>query len=499
MISGSPNDANPIARQIAVGFGTTATVAIGMCLLLLIIIHQVSGLVAGMRDDEESIRRGVELANAVRELSADSAHALVAPDEALRRRQVAARYQVQRVLDEIATRIPESERYRIELLAGQLSQMQRQLALSTPDGDNLLAYPQVRARASSEVARLGREAAAQADALARLTTSSMAHAHVLAIDATELGLWGGGVCAALVVALSIGFTWRLRAAVLKPLIVLAAAAERVGRGDFHIRVGNVGQGELLALGEAFDRMAEELAHREARLLHHERMAAIGQLAAGVAHELNNPIGIIRGYLKTMTPDAEPETLREELTILDEEAGHCQRIAEDLLSYARAGELSLELVAIEPFLEDTVRRVGDSVAGEGRSIVVQVEPAVVELDRGRMRQVVHNLLANACQASEQGQSVVLRGRTGPANSSYLIEVEDAGPGIPLAERERVFEPFFTTRRDGSGLGLAVCVGIAKAHRGCIIVTNGSAGGALLRVELPLRQSAALGTGIVGGLS
>ena len=103
MISGSPNDANPIARQIAVGFGTTATVAIGMCLLLLIIIHQVSGLVAGMRDDEESIRRGVELANAVRELSADSAHALVAPDEALRRRQVAARYQVQRVLDEIAT------------------------------------------------------------------------------------------------------------------------------------------------------------------------------------------------------------------------------------------------------------------------------------------------------------------------------------------------------------------------------------------------------------
>ena len=148
---------------------------------------------------------------------------------------------------------------------------------------------------------------------------------------------------------------RLRGAVIKPLDRLADAARRFGSGDSRARVGNVGEGEFRALSEAFDAMAEELEAREKRLVESERLAAIGQLAAGVAHEINNPIGIIRGYLKTMGPETPPETLREELQILDEEAAACQSIAEDLVTFARAPDLRRDSFALDTLLADTLRR------------------------------------------------------------------------------------------------------------------------------------------------
>ena len=315
--------------------------------------------------------------------------------------------------------------------------------------------------------------------LARATTSQMAHAHDHATNATRMGLLGGGFCALLIVALSIGFTLRLRAVVLKPLHALTNAALRYGRGDFAFRVGEVGKGELAAVGEAFSHMADELARREASLLHNERMATLGQLAAGIAHELNNPIGIIRGYLKTMSPDEAPETLREELDILDEEAGHCQRIAEDLLTYARADDLTIERLDMDAFLDETATRY--EVSAGSAHVQVSAERGLVEADSARLRQVVLNLLNNAGHVSPPGTSVQLRGTTHP--DGYVIEVLDHGPGILSVDKERIFEPFFSKRRGGSGLGLAVCQGIVRAHRGAIEVVDRPTGGAVFRVTIP----------------
>jgi signal transduction histidine kinase len=311
----------------------------------------------------------------------------------------------------------------------------------------------------------------------------MVHSHVLATRATHLGLLGGGLGALVIVALSIAFTMHLRRAVLKPLSVLTGAARRFGAGEFGARVGAVGRGELLALSQAFDRMAEELAERERRLVHNERMAAIGHLAAGVAHELNNPIGIIRGYLKTMGAKDDPQTLEEELQILDEEAAQCQRIAEDLLAYARPQVLRLERLRMKAFLDETLKRLGETPDARNARIEVNTEDFELLADPTRLRQVVLNLVLNAVQMSPEGAPVSVSGRADGDN--YLLEVADRGPGIPVEDQGRIFEPFYTQRKGGSGLGLSVCLGIVRAHGGTITVESREGAGAVFRVSLPAR--------------
>jgi signal transduction histidine kinase len=472
-----------IARQLAIGFGAVSVLAIAMCAMLLTIIYDVSGLVAAMRHDEHSIQQGLALATSVRDLSIEVLQALGQPQRSERARYQELRRDVRAQLGALETRLPTSERYRLGLLATCLDAIETRVVSQLdpePSRERLALLAQ-------EFEALRVEASEQADALAHATSNNMVHAHVMATDSTRLGLIGGGFFAATIVALSIGFTVRLRGAVIQPLARLTEGARRFGNGDFAHRVGQVGQGELLELSDAFDRMADELAHREARMLQNERMAAIGQLAAGVAHELNNPIAIIRGYLKTMSPDESHETLREELAILDEEASHCQRIAEDLLMYARSGELTMDALHSGDFLRETARRFENTANLGSGDIRVEAQDVRLEADGARLRQVVLNLLLNARQASASDQPVILRGRVD--GEHYIIEVEDFGPGIEPAQRQRIFEPFYSQRRGGSGLGLAVCLGIVQAHHGTIEAKSSAHGGALFEIRLPRQQTQA----------
>jgi len=482
-----PKPAKPqpriIAWQLAQGFGTVTFVAVVMSAVLLGIIDDVAGLVSGMQHDESPIRQGFELATAVRDQSAHIAHSLIEADDSHLDHYEDSRRRVRSGIQELASGASTAERRRLERL-GENTQRMHDLFMSSAleaarRGDRTEAR-----RVHREIDALGLEAAGYADAIARSAESEMSHAHILATDSTRRGLLAGGAGALLIIALSIAFTFRLRASVLRPLKVLTDAAHGFGRGDFESRVGDVGEGEFGALGRAFDHMTEELALRQARLVQNERMAAIGQLAAGVAHELNNPIGIIRGYLKTMTPDGDPVVLREELAILDEEAAQCQRIAEDLLAYARAGELDMTTVTTAAFLEETARRYTESSRADDGEVAVDAEDIDIEVDRVRIRQVVLNLLINARQASSPDSPVTLRARRD--GDYYQIDVEDHGPGVAPADRSRVFEPFFTRRPSGTGLGLSVVLGIVEAHWGTIEVLDTPAGGATFRVRLPVEQ-------------
>ena len=184
----------------------------------------------------------------------------------------------------------------------------------------------------------------------------------------------------------------------------------------------------------------------------------------------------------MDPKAGEVTLREEIAILDEEAGHCQRIAEELLTYARMRGLELAKLRMHDFLEESVRRLRESAMLEGYSIVLSAAPAELLADGSRLRQVVANLVTNAAQVSAPGETIEVEGRM-DAEAGYEIVVADRGPGIPDADKRRVFEPFFSKRRGGSGLGLALCEGIVKAHGGKITVLDRIGGGACVKVWLP----------------
>ncbi|WP_437569695.1 sensor histidine kinase [Sorangium sp. So ce542] len=268
-----------------------------------------------------------------------------------------------------------------------------------------------------------------------------------------------------------------------PLASLERVAERVTAGDRSARVEPVAAVELAAVADAFNRMLDALSRTEADLVASERLAAIGRVAAGVAHEINNPIAVIRGYVKTMAKEAEKPELREELSILDEEAAACQRIAEELLMYTRSPVLSPRPVQAEELLRNAALHC-DGAPGRAPPVLVDAEPAFITVDPLRIRQVVVNLVTNAREAASgtsEGDEIVVRGRQ--EGDGYRIEILDRGAGIPEEARERLFEPFFTTRRDGTGLGLAVCYGLVTAHGGTIRAEPRPGGGSRFVIDLP----------------
>ena len=475
----APSSRAVLARQLAIGFGAIVAIALSTCAVLLALITHVSGLVTHMRHDETAISAGLGLATGVREQALALSAALGAPGPTAFGRYAQARTRVSASLAALGPRLPAAQHGALGRLEAALRALD-QLAARRPLPATVASTAR-RAAIHDELRPLATRAAQQADLLARAVAHRMATAHVSATRATGFALAVGALGGLLMLALAFGNTLRLRATVLRPLQLLAAAARRLGSGDFATRVGAIGAGELQAVAQAFDHMRDELAARERRLVESERMAAIGQLAAGVAHEMNNPIGIIRGYLKTMH-DSDPQTLREELQILDEEAAACQRIAEDLLAFARLPELQREPLDLAPFLTESLRRLRELPELTGRELQLRATPGRIDGDAARLRQVLANLVLNAAQASPRASAVEVSSAPDAAGGYQLI-VADRGSGIAESDRGRIFEPFFSRRPGGSGLGLAVCQSLVQAHGGNLSAEARPGGGTLMRVRLP----------------
>ncbi len=476
-----PRPRRVIRRRLALSFGVVSVVAVAMYAMLLSLIGEVSELVLEMREDETAIKESLNLATAVREQYMHQAHWLIEGEDEHLDHHARSLERVQQDIQTLRMLVLEAEHHRLDQIASDsraLSEIFQDTIRPAAARNDWKAI----AEGHREAQQIAQRAAGQADAIATVVEKKMASAHVSAIRTTRLGLIAGAACVLLVLSLSVAFTVRLQRAVLKPLELLSRAARRFGSGAFHSRVGNIGEGEFRALSQAFDHMAEELEARERRLVESERMAAIGQLAAGVAHEINNPIGIIRGYLKTMGPDSPPETLSEELQILDDEAASCQRIAEDLVAYARAPEIRCSSISMDGLLRETIRRFQETSDGAERQVELDVAPGETYADAGRLRQVFLNLMVNAAQVSEADGSIEVSGSP-VERGAYEVLVSDHGPGVPPEDRAKIFEPFFTKRPGGSGLGLAVCQGIVRAHGGSIVAEDREGGGATFRVMIP----------------
>jgi two-component system, NtrC family, sensor kinase len=290
---------------------------------------------------------------------------------------------------------------------------------------------------------------------------------------------------AIVASVAVG-AYLLRS-ISRPVARLREGAQRIGAGDLGARVDLRGDDEIGTLAGVFNQMAEDLAHHQAELIERNRLASLGQLAAGVAHEINNPLGVMLGYVKLLRQDAAVAD-REELVIIEDELRQCQAIVAGLLDLARPVRLHRAEVDLDELAREAVSRLEESGRIDGVDVKVECADGVrAHVDEGKVKQVVMNLLVNAVDAARdkaaKGNDV--RVAISAVDGRARIEVVDRGPGIPPAVRQRLFEPFHSTKSRGHGLGLAIARTLTRANGGDVELEDGPGGvGTRAVVWLPL---------------
>lgn len=268
--------------------------------------------------------------------------------------------------------------------------------------------------------------------------------------------------------------------VLRRLSELRQGAVKLAAGDLAVRVPVRGSDEVADLASTFNEMAASLASHQHKLVHSQRLAAIGQVAAGVAHEINNPLGVILGYvtlLKRSNPPADG------LHIIEDEVRQCQRIVQGLLELARPSSTFKKSVNLAELAREALERLLE--CGKLSTRKVASPPPGSNLfavgDPSALRQVVTNLLENAVEATTETGSIAVDVRE--VGGVVELDVIDDGLGMMRDTLEQAFDPFFTTKAKGTGLGLAITHAIVSAHQGSITLSSQPGRGTRASVRLP----------------
>jgi len=233
-------------------------------------------------------------------------------------------------------------------------------------------------------------------------------------------------------------------------------------------------------------LMRELSRREEQLRQSDKLTAVGRLAAGLAHEINNPLGSILGFAQAGLARLAPgDGLTPALKGIEEEALRCRNLVQSLLSFSRGGRGVTEAFKLEGAVEGTLAIIEAQARNQGVTIVRELSGGLFALgDPGQIQQVVMNLCTNAVDAMPRGGTLTLR--SGELNGGKVfLEVEDDGTGIPNDIRGRIFDPFFTTKDvgKGTGLGLSLVHEIVLRHRGTVEARFPRERGTLFRVTLP----------------
>jgi signal transduction histidine kinase len=244
---------------------------------------------------------------------------------------------------------------------------------------------------------------------------------------------------------------------------------------------------------------------EQRLSHTEKLATIGQLAAEIAHEVGTPLGVIAGRARSIVKkSADKETVEKNAQIIAEQTARITRIIQRLLDFARRKQGAPERVPVQ--LNEVTLTTMELLGGQFANARIRTTLARAEGlprvagDADRLQQVLLNLLLNAIQAMPEGGTLRVetfartRQRPGlelaPEQQFVCVEITDSGVGIPADKRDKIFEPFYTTKegKGGTGLGLAVCSGIVKEHDGWIEIDDAAGTGTVFRIFLPATYEA-----------
>ena len=265
------------------------------------------------------------------------------------------------------------------------------------------------------------------------------------------------------------------------------SADRAALGQAHA--------SLLELNQTLEKRVAErtlaLAHSEKQIAQADRLASIGQLSSGLAHEINNPLGIILGYTQLLARNEKPGSQKhEDLKVIEKHVKACKAIVEDLLNFARSAQPQQRRVRLNDLIEDVLAFAQRRSGAAAPTIVKAYDPDMPEivLDPEKIRQVLINLLMNARHATGDKGTIVIVTARDAARNQVQIRVKDDGYGIAKENLGRIFDPFFTTKPtgEGTGLGLAVSYGIIQSHGGHIEVTSEPGRGTEFVVTLPLPE-------------
>jgi len=326
---------------------------------------------------------------------------------------------------------------------------------------------------------------------------------------TFLGIAFGGII--LVILLSVQVAKKFS----RPLTELEQIAKRIADGEYEHEItvrapleiehlaGSLNQmAKVLAiekreleewtntLEKKVQERAEEIKRIHSQLFRSEKLASLGKLAAGVAHEINNPLtGILTNSSLLLEDLQSDDPRREDVDIIVKETIRCREIVKRLLDFAKQTKPLKKLTNVNALIENIILLVRNQATFRNISIEKQLVPQLPEIlaDTDQIQQVFINIVLNAAEAMVKGGSLTIE--TGLSSTGEFVEVNfsDTGPGIPEQNRERIFDPFFTTKEQGTGLGLSISYGIIEQHSGTISVDSIMGKGSTFTISLPILTS------------
>jgi two-component system NtrC family sensor kinase len=301
---------------------------------------------------------------------------------------------------------------------------------------------------------------------------------------------------AVLAAIAVSYVFSRRLAT--PVRALVVASRRVAAGDLEAKVPVTSDDEIGELASSFNSMAAALKTRDDQLkeftrrkvMESERLAVVGQLAADVAHELNNPLQGIVTYSHLLLEKMPPEdTRRASVEKIANQANRCTTIIRGLLDFSRPKKPHKKLADLPATIDECLALVEDRVLFHNIEVVRDYEPDLppTVMDPAQMQQVFMNLIINAAEAMDGVGRLTVTTRLDPRRRVLQASFRDTGHGISEANMARIFDPFFTTKEvgHGTGLGLAISFGIVKEHGGTITVESEEGAGTTFTIELPVQ--------------
>jgi signal transduction histidine kinase len=467
------------ARRLALAFAALVALFAVATAIALLGFAQVNRGLAQTRTRVDSMRLALDLASAVRDQYAHQAHTIIIGNDSHLGFYAEAKARVLTLIKDLRQRAerPDERAWVDDIEAGAAeldSIFGRDIVPAVLSGRTADAHLQ-HARALAVVSRIQQ----RTDLLAKRFEDAIGELQSFAQATRDRTVGWSVFFLVLAPVLAGGVAVYLGRKVARPVALLHAGAERLAAGDLDTRIAVGGDDEFGDLARQFNTMVASLKEQQHRLLQSERLASVGRLAAGVAHEINNPLGVILGYTRLLRKKA-VGPLAEDLAVVEEEVLRCQEIVEGLLDFSRPVQAGTQPIDLRALCDDVVARLAEASPTSGVAVTVAGRGETTGTS-SKLRQVLLNLIKNAIEAAAPAGRVDIH--VDETHECSRVTVRDSGSGLDAEARERLFEPFFTNKPRGTGLGLAVSQAIARAHGGEIVADAPGSGGACFVLCLP----------------